>query len=362
VDILAEADALLAQGQPKRAIALLNRAIAEGRGGLLSRVRLGRAHLVNCDPPAALEVLREVSVLAPGMADAVLALGEALMAAGHLPAAVAEFQRAARLDPDFVAAHYALGLAWFDAGEPDKALDIFRPIAEAESPLAQSAARKIAEARAMKTAERAPAGYVRHLFDQFSYDYDARMLGELDYRAHDILRAFAGLLLGDAANLDILDLGCGTGLCGASFKDLAGRLDGVDLSPRMIEKARSRGIYDALLVSDIETLLDGDGPAYDLLLAADSLVYLGALAPIFSAAVRRLRPGGFFLFTLERKDGEGYELGEKRRYRHSEAYVRVEASRTGLEPMGLMHCSPRMEAHRPVEGLAVALQLPRKLG
>jgi len=359
VDILTEADALLARGDAQSAIALLSRAIAEGRGGLLTRVRLGRAYLANGDPPAALEVLRETSVLAPGMADAALALGEALMAAGHLPAAVAEFQRATRLDPDLVAAPYALGLAWLEAGEPDKAMEILRPIAETQSPLAQKAARKIAEARAMKTAERAPANYVRHLFDQFSYDYDARMLRELDYRAHDILRALAGLLLGGATNLDILDLGCGTGLCGAGFKDLARRLDGVDLAPRMIEKALARGIYDALLVSDIQAVLDGDGPAYDLLIAADTLVYLGDLAPVLSGAVKRLRPGGFFFFTVERKEDEGYALGEKRRYRHSEAYLRMESSRAGFDVMGLMQCSPRTEAHKPVDGLAVALQRPQ---
>jgi len=362
VDLLVESDTLLAQGDVKTAIALLHRAISEGRGGLLARVRLGRAHLANDDPPAALGVLRETVALAPGMADGALALGEALMASGYLPAAMAEFQRATRLDPDFVPAHYALGLAWLYAGEPDKAMEILRPIADVESPLAQNAGRKINEARAMKTAERAPANYVRHLFDQFSYDYDTRMLRELDYRAHEILRALADLLLGGATGLDILDLGCGTGLCGATFKDMARRLDGVDLSPRMIEKARNRDIYDALLVSDIGSLLDGDGPAYDLVLAADTLVYLGDLAPIFSGAGRKLRPGGYFLFTVERKAGEGYALGEKRRYCHSEAYLRMESARAGFDIMGLMQCSPRMEAHKPVDGLAVALQLPQTVG
>src|SRR6201999_4397445 len=97
----------------------------------------------------------------------------------------------------------------------------------------------------------------------------------------------------------------------------AGRLDGIDLSPAMIEKARARGIYDGLVVGDIETALVG---RYDLILAADTLVYLGDLGPLFAAVADHLAPGGFFLFTTEAKDGEGFELGPKRRWRHSLPY------------------------------------------
>ena len=156
--------------------------------------------------------------------------------------------------------------------------------------------------------------------------------------------------------LDILDLGCGTGLAGEVFQDLARRLDGVDLSPLMIERARGRGIYDSLVIQDIETALTTASPSYDLILAADTLVYLGDLVALFRGASLRLKKGGFFLFTVERKPGEGFELGPKRRYRHSEAYLREEAGRAGLEVMGLLDCSPRWEAKSPVEGLAVALQ------
>ena len=93
-----------------------------------------------------------------------------------------------------------------------------------------------------------------------------------------------------------------------------------------------------------------------MVLAADTLVYLGDLVAPFRGASARLKKGGFFLFTVEKKPGEGFELGPKRRYRHSEAYLRQEADRAGLEVMGLLDCSPRQEAKSPVEGLAVALQ------
>ena len=123
----------------------------------------------------------------------------------------------------------------------------------------------------------------------------------------------------------------------------------------MIEKARARGIYADLAVADIETFLESDGRLYDLILAADTLVYLGDLARVFAGVRHRLKPDGFFLFTTEKAEGEGFELGPKRRWRHSEAYLRAAADAAGLDISGLMAASPRNEANMPVDGFAVAL-------
>jgi predicted TPR repeat methyltransferase len=354
---IAEADALIAAGQPQHAVDVLQRALASGRGGRMTRLALGRALLAAGNIDSALSELRIASDLGSGIADAAVALGQALMAAGHLPAAVAEFERALRLDPMFDAARCALGSAWLEAGEPDRAIEILSPLMQGA--FATDAKQKLSLARAMKESNRSPPGYVRHLFDQFSADYDARMLGGLDYRGHLILRELAALVLIESESLDILDLGCGTGLTGAAFAPMARRLDGVDLSPRMIEQARARGIYTDLAVADLETTLAEEGPSYDLILAADTFVYVGDLAPAFRGAHRRLKPGGFLLATFEKKDDSGYELGPKRRYRHSEDYLRQEAARSGFDIMGLLHCTPRTDAQKPVEGWASALQRPR---
>ena len=354
---IAQAEALIASGAPERAVEVLQKALKSGRGGLMTLLALGRAHLAANNVDAALNELRAASALGPGIADAALALGQALMAAGHLPAAVAEFERASRLDADFRPAQYALGIAWLEAGEPDRAIEILAGLSA--TPFAADAGEKIAVARAMKQAPRSPPGYVRHLFDQFSADYDTRMLGTLNYRAHLILRELADLVLAERHALDILDLGCGTGLTGTAFTDMAHRLDGVDLSPRMIAAARGRGIYDELAVADLETALVQKGPSYDLILAADTLVYIGDLGPAFRGAASRLKPLGFLLLTVELKQDDGYDLGPKRRYRHSESYLRREAALAGLDVMGLLHCTPRFDADKPVEGLAAALQRPR---
>ena len=91
------------------------------------------------------------------------------------------------------------------------------------------------------------------------------------------------------------------------------------------------------------------------ILAADTLVYLGDLGPVFAAVAGHLAPGGFFLFTAESKEEPGFELGPKRRWRHGEIYLRETAKRAGLSVAGLVSASPRTEAHQPVPGFAVAL-------
>jgi predicted TPR repeat methyltransferase len=350
-DPLTHAECLIAEGRCGEAANFLADLLSKGRGGLLMRLTLARAYIAAGDVGAAMDAARETAMLNPSVAVAALGLGQAMLAAGNLPTAIGEFQRALRLDPNLTGAREGLGRAWLEAGEAEKALEAFGEIEEQDHALREM----IAQAEAIRRRPRSDAGYVRHLFDQFSTDYDARMRGQLSYRAPEILREMAALILPKQDDLSILDLGCGTGLAGVAFKDMTARLDGIDLSPAMIAKACELGIYDELKVGDIETGLASFGRTYDLVLAADTVVYLGDLTPLLPHVAARLAPDGVFLFTVEKKDGEGFELGPKRRWRHSESYLRDAASHAGLDISGIVQCSPRMEAGVPVAGLAVAL-------
>ncbi len=346
-DPIAEAEALIASGRAGEAVTDLRARLVAGRGGLLARVTLVKALVASGDGQGALEEAREAVSFNPGVAVAAMALGQALLNIGALPAAIAELQRALRLDPGLEQAELLIAEAWLQAGEAEKGLEIlgrFEPTPEIEA--------RIVRARAIQAAPRSDAGYVRHLFDQFSAEYDQRMIGQLGYAGPAILAQLADLVMPGRANLTVLDLGCGTGLAGLAFRPCAARLDGIDLSPAMIERARAREIYDSLAVGDVETAISGH---YDLILAADTLVYLGDLTRLFSEIAAHLSPQGYFLFTAEAKEDPRFELGPKRRWRHSEAYIREQAEAAGLSVAGLVSASPRTEAGRPVAGLAVAL-------
>lgn len=348
-DPIEQALALIAGGRADEAARALKARLQAGRGGLLAQLTLVQALLAADDVAGALEEAREAVALHGGVAVAVLALGEALLAAQALPGAIAELQRALRLDPGLARARLLIAQAWLAAGEADKVLEALNDVDDPPPDM-------IAAAHAIKAANRCDAGYVRHLFDQFSADYDARMIAQLHYAAPQILAGLFSLVMPGREQLDILDLGCGTGLAGAVFKPVAARLDGVDLSPAMIEKAKARGIYDALIVADLETALAQSGPAYDLILAADTLVYLGDLTAVLAGAYARLKPDGCFLFTVEAAAADAFELGPKRRWRHSEVYLREAALGAGFSIAGLMSAAPRQEAQVPVEGFAVALR------
>jgi predicted TPR repeat methyltransferase len=213
----------------------------------------------------------------------------------------------------------------------------------------------------LKRAKRCPPAYMRGLFDDFASHYDETMLEKLHYRAHLHLRELAERVLSRLTPpWRILDLGCGTGLVGEAFKDLAagGRLAGIDIAPRMIEAARARGIYDELLLGDLETVLHMPGTRYDLILAADTMIYIGDLAPTFSGVAKRLEPEGFYIFAVERtQDGE-WQQTPQNRFRHSLAYIQNEAARAGLSFVDAVECVLRQEATTRVAGFAIALKKP----
>ena len=191
---------------------------------------------------------------------------------------------------------------------------------------------------------RCPPGFMRKLFDDFSGHYDETMLHKLEYRAHLHLREFADRVLPRPTSPQrILDLGCGTGLVARSFSDFAegGPIDGIDLSPRMIEASRSFGIYRDLIVGDLETELANPGPQYDLILAADTMIYLGDLSRCFAGVSRRLDTGGHYLFAAESMSGEGWEQTPSNRFRHSEILFTVggDPRRAGIRRDRTVHAT-----------------------
>jgi predicted TPR repeat methyltransferase len=132
-------------------------------------------------------------------------------------------------------------------------------------------------------------------------------------------------------NADTLDLGCGTGQCAPYLRPFSRSLTGVDLSEKMLDKARERGLYDHLECRDISEFLTQRGDQFDLIVAADVFVYFGDLGPIFSQVQNALRPNGYFCFSTELSESADFTLTSSNRFAHSLPYLRRLANSAGFE-------------------------------
>lgn len=351
------AEALAAAGRLPEAVTVYEVLAARRPDSAGVRRALGRLLARLGRTAEAMAHLREARFLDPHDADTALDLARLLTASGDPAAAVEVLQAALRRDPELAPAYLELGRAWAELGERERALAALRACAARDPEDALGAEGEIARLTAAPAA--LTRAYVRTLFDQYADRFDESLTVRLRYRAPEALRAAVDRVLGvGAAGLDVLDLGCGTGLAGVAFRPLARRLAGVDLAPRMVAQARARGIYDALEEGDLVEALARTPAAWDLLVAADVLVYVGELAPVMTAAAAALRPGGLFAATVERLEGDGFVLHERRRFAYSAAYLRRMAAAAGLEVVRLEPHEPRCEAGAPVPGWLFVLRRP----
>ena len=204
-----------------------------------------------------------------------------------------------------------------------------------------------------------PAGYVADLFDRYADDFSSH-LSQLDYRAPDILvKAAMGCLSQPWPN--VLDLGCGTGLVGQCLQGHALRVDGVDLSPGMVNRAQASGHYRQVWQADIHDAMEQAHRAedqYDLIVSADVFIYVGALERAFQLAARVLRAGGGLAFSLEEwaSGPENYVLRPSLRYAHSLAYIRRLASDHGFQILRADKDLLRHDHGKAISGLFCILQ------
>ena len=172
---------------------------------------------------------------------------------------------------------------------------------------------------------------------------------------HDAVRAQIGTV---NREMDVLDLGCGTGLCAALFRPFAHNLSGIDLSERMVDVARKLNLYDQLIVGDISIVLEGRNEIHDLIIAADVFVYVGELRRVIELCSAALKKKGLFAFTVEASSDEkkDFVLEPSGRYSHSRRYLRTLALSFGLQVLSIQNAVLRMERGNPVNGYVVVMR------
>jgi predicted TPR repeat methyltransferase len=196
----------------------------------------------------------------------------------------------------------------------------------------------------------APRHYVQSLFDSYAQGFDEHLVQVLHYQAPQVLAQ--GLEAMGRRFSRALDLGCGTGLCGPLVRPMAQVLHGVDLSATMVQRATALGAYEQVAHADLVAYLQQSAERYDLIVAADVFIYVGALEEVFEGVARVLEPGGVFCFSVERApDGEELALQASLRYSHSRGYIERLAAQSGFDVCSVSEHAVREDQRMPIPGL-----------
>ena len=309
---------------------------------------------LNGEFEAAAEAMRRALALDPAYPEANCGLGAILLRLNKPLEAIRCYEKAIADKPSYLEARADLALAYEKVGRLKDAAVQYDALAQvtADEAFFKFQRASMGQGEAPPTA---PPTMVARLFDNYARNFDEHLTKFLGYRAPQLIFQAVGRA-SPPERMDILDLGCGTGLCGQLFKPMASTLSGIDLSSAMIEQARQRGIYSRLVVGDLLESTAATAGLFDLVTACDVFCYLGDLSPIFQKVAGVLKPGGLFAFTVEAIDEGDYTLRQTRRYAHSPIYIRQLAERHGYTLVSLDRTALRTEAQKDVDGLVVVLR------
>ncbi|WP_303721769.1 tetratricopeptide repeat protein [Malonomonas rubra] len=265
----------------------------------------------------ALEAYSKATSLNSNSADFQYNLGNALRRTGNYSPAAEAYHRAVQLNPEHAGAWQGQAQALVLDGRKNDAEQMFEEWQESD-PANPIIPYLKASCLSEQAPERAPNAYVEQIFDDMAERFNAHLLENLEYRAPALIAEVIKEQLPESvANLDVLDAGCGTGLCADFLLPYAKHLCGVDLSAGMLQKASGRQAYDELRKAELPQFMAQAPESYDLIVSADTLCYFGELGAVTQAASQALRPGGLLAFTLEDAGGgQDVVLNETGRYAH----------------------------------------------
>ena len=361
-------------------------ALTPGRPSVLRNLGITLYHLRRLD--TAIPVLRQATTADPSVAEAWACLGLAQEAQGQWQAAAEALEKALALSPQQTGLWLSLGQVSLRLGNVQKALQAFDRALQEDPGCAPAWSERGSVMREMHRLEEAarcfekalalggdpelngfylasvrdgdapatpPRRYVEALFDDYAADFQSHVVEKLGYRGFEVL--LKPLLDTGRRYRNVLDLGCGTGLCGSLIAPQADAIDGVDVSSAMLGQARKLGVYRQLIHADLGAFLAATELRLDLMVAADVFIYVGDLAAVFRSARRILGPGGCLAFTVElAEEGQDIQLLPSLRYAHSEGYVRRLADEARFTGVRISEAPIRHDQTTPIMGLYVYLE------
>jgi len=366
----------------------LKSAATQMRSSPMILTNLGHVHLKLGQLDQARSCYQNALKLDPNAPQTLFNLGDISQRQGNLAEAVNYIEQSLDLKPDFLAAYFKLGRIHRELNHPELSAACFMKLLEyapdsidalfelgniyaAYQHLENAAiyfkrileidpdnesARHAVSALSGETTATAPLHHVEHLFDELSGSFESH-LKQLGYRVPEMLKRMVLALESDRVHFDrAVDMGCGTGLSGVEFKPMVTHLTGLDISQKMLDRAREKGIYDELEKSDICQYLASSQQHYDIFIATDVFVYLGDLSSVFSAVSDLARQNSYFVFSTEGESERDYILRPTGRYAHSRSYIEKLANEHGFSLVASQSTDLRMEGQKPVKGDLYALK------
>ena len=343
IALIEQGNALEEKGRPSEAMKCYEAAVrADPR---CARAHLNRGNILFAS--ARIDEARNAYQLAvacdPRYAAAYFNLANLNCRAGEHEEALRHYEIATRIKPDFADAFVALGNALADLGRTAEAVESYHR----------------ALAISGDDGGPIPCAIVASLFDGYASRFDTHLVDALGYSTPKSMREAVGRTIPNTRRFQHgLDLGCGTGLIGAHFRDIVAEIDGVDLSPKMLEQARCKGIYSKLDCDELLAWLERaatESLSFDMVLAGDVFVYVGSLDPAFNAIRTILADGGLFVFSVELLPQGLFELLPSFRYAHSTSYVRELASKHEFIIQHSEHVNLRKEGNVMIGGTIFVL-------
>ena len=246
-------------------------------------------------------------------------MGNVLKDQGKLEEAIEAYNKALSLEPGYADTYNNMGIVLKDQGKLEEAIEAYNKALSLKPDYAEAS--HILSSLTGETTKSAPREYVENLFDRYAYKFDQSLVEKLSYDIPEVITQLAVEKHGGGSLGSILDLGCGTGLTGEEIRAHCTNLEGIDLSRKMLEIAKSRGIYDKLEHIDIVEYLSNAELDYDYFIATDVFIYVGDLSEVFRLIKVRNKKPGKLIFSTEHTNEIGFHLEKSGRYSHSKSYI-----------------------------------------
>ncbi|MFV9838446.1 MAG: methyltransferase [Aaplasma endosymbiont of Hyalomma asiaticum] len=198
-----------------------------------------------------------------------------------------------------------------------------------------------------------PESIIKQHFNYTSEYFVEHWLIEKNYRGHEYIRSLVMNFFGDRLpDLLVLDLGCGTGICGQflRMRDIGSHIAGVDISRRMLDIARQcfingKRVYNELVCLSMRDFLSNNTKKFDVIIMAEVLHYCGELTEILKASSDALCQTGMLLGLVREcqqtanRRNRGYRfVKEGDFFCHSANYVQQTVEKLGLQLSYMSQC------------------------